>query len=215
MKKGDFLWALVLALLAAFIVMPATHEIFMTYTSAHPYISGFIKFGILATMGELLAIRIVSGNWKAPTGVIYRAIIWGFLGVVITLMFQIFGSGVKAAMSNGYLPGGSSTFAFAFFTSAIMNLTFAPTFMAFHRYTDTYIDMMYEGKKNIKVADVVSRIDWKGFVSFVICKTVPIFWIPAHTITFLLAPEYRVLLAAFLSLALGAILAFGKKNSKK
>lgn len=215
MKKGDFLWALVLVLFAAFLIVPSTHVIFMKYTAIHPYISGFIKFAILATMGELLAIRIVSGDFKAPKGVVYRAIIWGFLGIVITLMFQIFAAGVKAAMANGYLPGGESKFVFAFFCSAVMNLIFAPTFMAFHRYTDTYIDLIYEGKKSIKVTDVVSRIDWNGFVSFVILKTVPFFWIPAHTITFLLAPEYRVLLAAFLSLALGSILAFAKKNGKK
>ena len=51
-----------------------------------------------------------------------------------------------------------------------------------------------------------------GFVSFVLMKTIPIFWIPAHTITFLLPSEYRVLSAAFLSIALGAILAFAKKK---
>jgi hypothetical protein len=43
-------------------------------------------------------------------------------------------------------------------------------------------------------------------------KTIPIFWIPAHTITFLLPSEYRVLSAAFLSIALGTILAFAKKS---
>jgi len=43
-------------------------------------------------------------------------------------------------------------------------------------------------------------------------KTIPMFWIPAHTITFLLPSEFRVLAAAFLSIALGAILAFAKKK---
>jgi len=38
-------------------------------------------------------------------------------------------------------------------------------------------------------------------------KTIPLFWIPAHTITFLLNPDYQVLFAAFLSIVLGAILA--------
>jgi hypothetical protein len=36
--------------------------------------------------------------------------------------------------------------------------------------------------------------------------------IPAHTITFFLSAEYRVLRAAFLSTALGAILAFAKSR---
>lgn len=215
MEKGDFIWGIILLSVALFILMPATHIIFVDFTAGHPYISGFIKFGILATMGEMLAIRISVGDWKKPAGLIYRAIIWGFLGIVITLMFQIFAAGVTGALEKGYLPGKGSSFAFAFFVSSIMNLTFAPTFMAFHRFTDTYIDMVYEGIKNIKAVDVVGRIDFKGFVSFVLIKTVPLFWIPAHTITFMLPPEYRVLTAAFLSLALGILLAMGKRGGKK
>ncbi len=215
MKKGDFIWGFVLVAIAMFILMPATHVIFVDFTSTHPFIGGFIKFGILATMGELLAIRISTGDWKKPSGLVFRTLIWGFLGIVITLMFQIFGGGVTAALEKGILPGNGSSFAFAFFVSSIMNLTFAPTFMAFHRFTDTYIDMTYEGIKNIKAVDVVGRIDWKGFVSFVIIKTIPFFWIPAHTATFMLPPEYRVITAAFLSVALGVLLAIGKRGNKK
>ena len=77
-----------------------------------------------------------------------------------------------------------------------MNLSFAPTMMAFHRITDTFIDLKVgnEGEK-VTLGQVVKKIDWDGFVSFVLVKTIPIFWIPAHTITFLLPPEYRVLMA--------------------
>lgn len=214
MKKGDLYWALVIALFTGFVVFPATHEIFVDVTTNHPYVGGFIKFALLATMGELLAIRISSGDWIMPSGVTYRAIIWGFLGIVITLMFQVFATGVRGALDSGYLPGGDSAFLFAFFVSSIMNLTFAPTFMAFHRYTDTYIDIYYEGKRNIKVTDVISRIDWNGFASFVLIKTLPLFWIPAHTITFLLPVQYRVLVAAYLSVALGILLALGKRKKK-
>lgn len=215
MKRGDLLWAAALAAFVLFVVFPATHVIFVNFTADHPYIGGFIKFGILATMGELLAIRITQGDWKAPSGIVYRALIWGFLGIVITLMFQIFAGGVTLSMENGYLPGKGSAFLFAFFVSSIMNLTFAPTFMAFHRYTDTYIDLSFEGKKNITPSDVVSRIDWNGFVGFVLLKTIPFFWIPAHTVTFMLPPEYRVLTAALLSIALGILLSLGKLKSKK
>lgn len=210
MKKGDLLWLLAFLLFGSFVVFPSTHEIFVSFTTSHPYISGFVKFAILATMGELLAIRISIKSWKKPKGLVYRAIIWGLLGVVITLMFQVFAGGVKGAQAAGYLPGGKSTFVFALSVSMIMNLFFAPLFMAFHRYTDTYIDLYYEGKKKITIDNVMTRIDWTGFVSFVLIKTVPFFWIPAHTITFMLPPEYRVLMAAFLSIALGAILAFAK-----
>lgn len=215
MKKGDVLWALVLGIIALIVINPVTHQAFVHFTKTHPYIAAFIKFGILATMGEWVAVRINSKRWIIPDGVIYRTLIWGFLGIVITLMFQVFLAGVTEGISNGYLPGGNSKFAAAFFISCIMNLTFAPVFMAFHRYTDTYIDLRYDGRKNIAVSEVVSKIDWNGFVSFVLIKTIPFFWIPAHTITFLLPSEYRVLFAAVLSLALGIILAFGKRKQNE
>jgi hypothetical protein len=51
-------------------------------------------------------------------------------------------------------------------------------------------------------------------VSFVLLRTIPFFWIPAHTLTFMLPPEYRVLAAAMLSVALGAILAFAKRTQQ-
>lgn len=213
MKKGDFIWGIALAAFVAFLIVPATHEIFMQLTTNHPYIGGFIKFALLATLGELLAIRIVKGDWEMPKGMIWRTLIWGFLGIVITLMFQIFATGVSAALANGYLPGNGNKLAFAFQVSAIMNLTFAPTFMAFHRFTDTWIDLKYENGKKPNMTEVIHKIDWNGFIRFVLCKTLPFFWIPAHTLTFMLPQEYRVLMAAFLSIALGAILSFAKKKS--
>jgi hypothetical protein len=212
MRKGDVAWILVLVAVAAFFLVPATHDVFVAMTLAHPYLIGFAKFCVLATMGEMLALRIVTGGWMAPKGLVQRAVIWGLLGVVIVLIFDVFGGGVMGSLKKGLLPGGDSKLAFAFFVSAIMNLTFAPTMMLTHRMTDTWLDLRYEGKRAV-AADIVARIDWKGFVSFVLFKTIPIFWIPAHTVTFLLPPEYRVLMAAVLSIALGAILAFAKKKS--
>ena len=215
MKKGDFIWLFSLAAFVAILVVPVTREIFVKFSTEHAYLGGFIKFFILATMGELLAIRIVTSNWNIPKGLPYRAFVWGFLGMVIVLIFNVFAAGIAGALANGFLPGGNSKFAFAFFVSFTMNLSFAPTMMAFHRITDTFIDLKYENiKLKVTLRDVVKRIDWDSFVSFVLVKTIPIFWIPAHTITFLLPPEYRVLSAAFLSIALGAILAFAKKKKQ-
>jgi hypothetical protein len=125
-------------------------------------------------------------------------------------------------MNKGLLPNpaakGLNQVLFAFCTSAFMNLVFGPTFMLFHRVTDTFIDMG-EGKlsriMSLKLGAVISKIDFNGFISFVVLKTVPIFWIPAHTITFMLPPEYRVLMASFLSIAMGGILAFAKRRKPK
>ena len=212
MKKGDFIWLAALAAVVAFMLVPSTHEIFNSMTADYPYVMGFIKFGILATMGELMAIRIIGGNYKKPAGFVWRIVIWGLIGMLITLMFNVFAGGVVAAQSKGYLPFEGNKFAFAFFTSTIMNLIFAPTFMAFHKYTDTFLDLKAEKNGAVTVKEITAKIDWYGFVSFVLMKTIPFFWIPAHTITFLLPVEYRVMAAAFLSIALGAILAFAKKK---
>jgi len=211
LKKGDFIWILALAAVIAFMLLPATHDVFNDLTQDFPYVMGFIKFAILATMGELMALRIVTGNYKKPAGLVWRIIIWGLIGMLITLMFNVFAGGVISAQAKGFLPFEGTDLAFAFFTSTIMNLIFAPTFMAFHKYTDTMLDLKAEGK-TVNVKTITERIDWYGFVSFVLLKTIPFFWIPAHTITFLLPSEYRVLAAAFLSIALGAILAFAKRK---
>lgn len=217
MKKGDVIWTATLIGIIAFLLSPTTHKVFVSFTTDYPYIAGFLKFAILATMGDLLAYRMVTSEWKIRKGFLFRMFIWGFLGMAIVLVFTIFGAGITAAMEKGVLPGVGCTIAFAFFTSAIMNLTFAPTMMGFHRLTDTYADLKFiEGRKNLKLDQVSDEIDWNNFISFVVLKTIPAFWIPAHTITFLLPPEYRVLMAAFLSIALGAILSFAKaKNNQR
>jgi len=107
----------------------------------------------------------------------------------------------------------------AFYISAIMNLTFGAVFMAAHRVTDTYIDSVYDrngfggnSNENRKptIAGVISKIDWPGFLKFVVGKTIPLFWIPAHTITFMLPDQYKVLFAASLSIVLGLILSYAK-----
>lgn len=221
--KKDALWGAVLAAIAVFLLYPTTSALFFSATAAHPYIMGFIKVSILASMGELLAIRIASGKYKKPKGFIYRFIIWGFIGMTFVVVFDMFASGVAGAMSKGLLPTVSTgTFGgklvSAFLTSTFMNLIFAPTFMAFHRFTDTFIDLG-DGKltsvAKVKLNEVVKTIDWQGFIGFVVLKTIPLFWIPAHTITFMLPSEYRVLMAASLSIALGGILAFSKRKPVK
>lgn len=220
MKKYDWLWAGVLAAVIGFLLTPGTHRIYIALNLAHPYLLAFAKFFLLASMGELLAIRIIGRDWKIPAGMAYRAVIWGFLGMLIVIVFEFFSSGVLSAMKKGLLPsfgsGAAHRLAFAFLTSAFMNGLFAPTFMAAHRITDTLIDLgggRLRGIMKVSLADVVKKIDWYGFIGFVVGKTIPFFWIPAHTVTFLLPPEYRVLAAAFFSLALGGILAFAKRKN--
>lgn len=215
MKKGDISWSLLLFGIIMFLVLPNTRELFELATNSYPYLMGFIKFAILATMGEFLTLRIVNNEWEVPAGLFYRIVIWGFLGIVIVLVFDLFNSGVAKLLTKDMLPGSSSGFSLAFFTSFLMNMIFAPTMMAFHSVTDAYIDLTFkENKQEVNLKTVVEEVSWSHFVSFVVLKTIPFFWIPAHTIVFLLPVEYRIITAAFLSMALGAILAFASKKGR-
>ncbi len=214
MKRGDFIWVAALALVVFFMLSPFTNSTFEQLTATLPYLMGFVKFAILATMGELLAIRIGCGAYRAPVGLVWRIVIWGLIGVLITLMFNVFAGGVKFAMDKGLLPFAGNAFAFAFFTSAIMNCFFAPTFMALHKFSDTYLDLSAGGHK-VTLDDVVTAVDWHNYIGFVLLKTIPLFWIPAHTVTFILPPQYRVVAAAFLSIALGLILSLAKRKNVK
>ncbi len=46
----------------------------------------------------------------------------------------------------------------------------------------------------------------------VILISIVLFWIPAHTFTFLLPPVWRILFAAYLGIALGLILSFAART---
>jgi hypothetical protein len=213
-KPGDLVWGLCLAGIIALLAVPATPEGLVSLTNTHPFLMGFAKFAVLATMGELLSIRILSGGWKKPKGVLAKAVVWGLIGMIIVLVFAIYSRGVAGAVAAGLLRVGRGTAAkllTAFFISLSMNLSFAPVFMAAHRLSDTYIDLRVD-RKRPNLDELLQAIDWKGFFRIVLLVTIPAFWVPAHTVTFLLSPDFRVLAAALLSLALGVILAFARRH---
>ena len=207
---------------AAILAIPFTRGHFETLSAEHPYLMGFVKFALLATSGELIAIKMASGTFAKPCYLIARIVIWGLIGIWITYMMKIYFLGSGAMMAAGLLPGGSLAedtvwykLIRAFATAATMNLTFGPTFMAVHKCSDTYLALRDKNGKGVKLGQVIDAVDWKRFVSFTLFKTVPIFWIPAHTLTFLLPSEYQVMLAALLSVALGIILNLRKKTPAK
>ncbi|MGD9761931.1 MAG: hypothetical protein AB7U52_05850 [Candidatus Izemoplasmatales bacterium] len=219
MKKLDLFFAFIFFSLISLLIIPSTRNFITTSSTNYPYLMGFIKTSLLATFGELIASRIATKNYFSKTGLIYRFIIWGFLGVVFVLVFKIFDQGVRAAITSGLWFDFFKTnetlnhIYIAFSVSFFLNLIFAPTFMILHRFTDTYIDLGNGKIKqiiNVKSSEVINKIDWKNFFGFVVLKTIPLFWIPAHTITFYLPENYRILSAGFLSIALGLILTLAK-----
>lgn len=200
---------------ALVLIIPASREVFKKLSSDYAILMGFIKFALLATAGELIAVAIVKGELGVPVKIVFRFLIWGLIGMWITLMMKVYSIASVTLMGIGFLPGGDSAFLRALYTSVLMNTTFGPTFMAVHKITDKILELKAE-KTPVTLTNIVSGIDWKGFFGFTILKTVPIFWIPAHTVTFLLPAEYQVMMAAGLSVALGVILSLGnrKKSSK-
>ncbi len=210
----------VFALFAAVLAIPASRNEFEILSKEHPFIMGFVKFALLATAGEIIAVRMSTGKWQKPVYLIARIVIWGLIGIWITYMMKILFLGAGAIIASGIIPGKDlkdefwRTLILAFTTSATMNLTFGPTFMAVHKCSDTYLALRASGDKKVTLASVIDTVDWKRFVSFTLFKTVPIFWIPAHTLTFMLPQEYQVMLAALLSVALGIILNLKKSPAK-
>jgi hypothetical protein len=213
-KRGDLIWMTVFLIITSFLVVPNLRTQFIMTTTNHPYLMGFAKFAIMASMGELLSIRIISKKWIVPTGMIYKAIVWGFVGILIVLMFGLFSEGVIGIEKKGLIfstSGFAGKLLQAFSNSVLMNLTFAPVFMAAHRISDTWIDLRAVNK-DTSFSMVIDKINWQEFIRFVVCKTIPFLWIPAHTITFMLSAQYRVIMAAYLSIVLGLILAYARRR---
>ncbi len=220
MKLGDWIWTLIILLISSMLFIPATNAVFMTVTKEHPYLLGFIKFAVMATMGELLVSRILYKRWAMDAAVWMKAAVWGIVGLLVVLMFGIFSNGVTGAAAANLLPAYANTASIpaqilkAFLISLIMNVTFGPAFMAAHRVSDRMIENAVAGRK-ADLVTAVSEINWIHFMTFVVGKTLPFFWIPAHTIAFLLPSEYRIIVAAYLSIVLGIILTYAKRGQAK
>lgn len=210
----DLLWGAVLAAVAGVLLTDSSHAWFVRATAAHPVVMGFFKFALLASMGELLAVRIVSSEWKfGSINMPVKIPVWGCFGVMITVAFTVFSAGVDALVRAEMLPFGGSPVGAAFYKSVFMNLTFGFEFMVLHRITDTLIE-----RKALlgrwPFMEVWNGMDWKNMFG-VVGFSVLWFWIPAHTVTFCLPPVYRIITAAGLSICLGIILASAKLKARK
>lgn len=161
-------------------------------------------------------------------GLIPRAIIWGLLGITIKIAFDVFGGGTVAFLSKAGLNDAIELFkspdfsveklGVAFCISFFLNVVYAPFMMTLHKITDMHIDQN-KGKLTtlitpIKFGENMAKLNWNVQWNFVFKKTIPFFWIPMHTITFILPEHFRVLFAALLGIALGIILAIASLKSK-
>lgn len=230
MKKKDLLFAAAaVVLLAPFFLCETLHEGYTAFNASHPYLTAFLKFALLATAGESIGLRIKTGAYdEKGFGLLPRAVVWGFLGVWIAAAMKVFASGVPAfadgiglkgvgeALAGGFSP---LKLAGAFMISFAMNTTFGPVFMTLHKITDTHIlnngGSLAALFRPIPVGRILTSLNWNVQWGFVFKKTIPLFWIPAHTVTFLLPPQYRVLFAAMLGVALGILLSVAAVSARK
>ncbi len=231
MKRKDFYFIVGFILfLAPFFIFELVLDAYKYLNQQHGMIMSFAKFAVLATTGEAIGLRIKSGNYNQPGfGILARAMVWGFLGLTIQLAFIIFSTGApkfleymgieqaSILLQSSGLSAGKLLVAFTI--SVTLNLIYGPIMMTLHKITDAHIEMN-DGRfssllKPIKMGKILTGINWHVQWNFVFKKTIPFFWIPAHTITFLLSPEYRVLFAAVLGIMLGVFLAVAAVSGKQ
>lgn len=230
MKKQDWYFILgVTILLLPFFVCQPLQDWYHAFNASHGMVMSFLKFGILSTLGEMIGLRISSGVYsRKGFGIMPRMIVWGVLGVGINIAMIIFSNGTPVVLQylgmqdapeimQGALSWKKVGVAFA--VSLSMNTFFAPVFMTLHKITDTHI-LAHGGTLRgfftpIKMREIMMGLNWSVLWGFVFKKTIPLFWYPAHTITFLLPGNMRVLFAALLGVILGILLAIGARKGEK
>ncbi len=228
MKIKDLYFALLLvAIFAPFFISESLYEWYKSFNANHSMIMSFAKFGILSTLGEMLGHRISTGNYSSPSfGILPRMVVWGILGMGINMAMIIFSKGTPLFLEAMGFENAVGLFVapeltwqkviVALSVSVAMNTIFAPVFMTFHKITDAHIAAAGGSLKAlitpIPMAERFQQINWQAQWGFVFKKTIPLFWYPAHTITFLLPVEQRVLFAALLGVVLGVLLSVATKR---
>ncbi|MCK4919601.1 MAG: Mpv17/PMP22 family protein [Bacteroidales bacterium] len=212
---------LFILLFLPFFLFPSVFEFYYQFNLDHGLIMSFIKFGILATLGEVIGLRIRTGNYNQKGfGILPRALVWGVLGLSLKAAFDIFATGTPFFLENAGMQNASeiihgdlsaSKILVSFSISVALNLFYAPVLMTAHKITDNHITNTVGSLRgfftSIDILSILKNIDWDTHWNFILKRTIPIFWIPAQTITFLLPSEYRILFAAFLGIVLGVLLA--------
>ncbi len=222
MKKHDIIFIILLILIfIPFILSSNIFNAYLTFNHNHSLMTSFIKFAILATIGEIIGLRIKTGVYTKPGfGILPRMLVWGFIGVTIKIAMVIFAIGTPYLLEylglNGAIKSMGGDFTLeklfvSFSISVFLNVIYAPVMMTFHRITDMHINNTGGTIRGFFTPfgfnNLLLNLDWDVQWNFVFKKTIPLFWIPAHTITFLLPPDFRILFAAILGIALGTILA--------
>lgn len=171
---------------------------YIEIVKARPIATAMVQFALLGTFGEIVSKWLAGRRFFFPFGLrgtALRMLGWALLAVCIKYAFSGFVSFVEGLVAHGLLPE-MSRLGHAFAVSLFMNLQFGPFLVIVHRLIDNAID----GRPNWANLE-------KGLLSLLW------FWVPAHTVTFLLPLELRIGLAAVWSVALGLILGWYNRQT--
>ncbi len=172
---------------------------YVDWVTKHLLLSAFIQFAILGSLGEVLG---VVASKRRPSNKAFewllKAVVWGFLGILVKYSFTGFKGFLSALVAKGFLPVACERISIlrALSLSFLTNSMFGPLLMVLHRSTDNLITRS-RGYKGLEKS--LATLAW--------------FWLPAHTVTFALPLEYQIGLAALWSVALGLIMGFTKRKS--
>ena len=91
----DLVWLLgIVVLFLPFFLSPSLYEAYHECNIKHAILVGGLKFAILSTIGEVIALRIRTGGYGLKGfGVFPRMVVWFFLGAWIVMAMRIFGTG--------------------------------------------------------------------------------------------------------------------------
>ena len=174
-------------------------NIYIELVKTYPIYSAMIQFAILGTLGDIISKWMQRGAIFMPykfSIIFLKMLEWAFLAICIKYAFVGFQSFVDGLILHQFLPE-LGLFGRAFSVSVAMNLQFGLLLVILHRFLDNLVSQ----ENNWKNID-------KGMLSLVW------FWIPAHTITFMLDKPYQIGLAAIWSLVLGIILGYYNRETK-
>ncbi|MBV1908823.1 MAG: hypothetical protein KUG78_05840 [Kangiellaceae bacterium] len=171
---------------------------YLLFVQQSPFQSAAIQFGVLGTLGELLAFAVLNKQLSLPCNpkqLIMKVAAWASLGLFIKFGFIGMKGFTYGVLEHQLLPYWLTTeLGLAFSISIFTNLFFGPQLMFLHRFEDNLI-MGEKGYFGIDTA--LWTLVW--------------FWIPAHTLTFTLDLEYQIVMAAFWGIILGFVLGLSKR----
>ncbi|HBN09926.1 MAG TPA: hypothetical protein DD435_15215 [Cyanobacteria bacterium UBA8530] len=196
--------------------------LYVHWLKSEPLLAAAIQFAILGTLGDRIAARLRGGNWQTDKmEVLCKLPTWAILGISVKLAFLGGSGATKSLIEHGYFPTfGLFVFFFAFYKSFLVNAFFGPFMMIGHRLSDDYLARcrfspasILRGLPKARLWAGLEAINWKSLKSSISLLT--IFWVPAHTLTFLLPEHFQITMAALWAIVLGLMLGYFNREEKK